>query len=303
MAFPLSGSALRGLEVPVAYVAVGYNLFADTRLRHADALSDLLRACAERGLPFSVRNDGSLARLRGAVGAAAAQVVEVPDPGFFVKVDADREPPAFSGRRPRVLVQVAADNPGFRLSTGGDLLGRVRNHLPFGLTGPLVRGLAEFVAWLAEERDAEVVLAPHIGPDVALTARILDALPTRVARRRVRTLGVADPERAGDFFAAYAGADLVVGMRGHAVICAAGLGVPVIGLSTHPKVRGFLEACDLGPWVVEHGPAFASELGERATGLLDDPSEHHARRDAATADFSGRLDDFLGRCLAAARRG
>jgi len=34
-------------------------------------------------------------------------------------------------------------------------------------------------------------------------------------------------------------------MRGHAVICSVGLGTPIIALSSHPKVRGFMESIGL----------------------------------------------------------
>lgn len=298
MAFPMSGEEIRRSPVPVAFVALGYNLFGGTRLRNSAALADVIAACAERGFPFSVRNDGSLPRLRSTLGAAADPVVEVPDPGFFVEVDPVHVVPQFSGHRPRVLVQMAGDNPGFRFGGGGEWLGRARNRVPLGAERRLARGLAHLVERLVAGHDAEVVLAPHIAPDLPLAAAVLARLPARVARKRVRVLGVPDPARAAQFFAAYAQADVVIGMRGHAVICACGLAVPCVGLSTHPKVAGFMAACGLADWVVEYQAGFADEVGERASALLADPGTWRARRDAATRDWGERFDALLARCWA-----
>lgn len=302
MAFPLSGDDVRRSPTPLAYVAVGYNLFAGTRLRNAEALADVLRACAERGFPFSVRNDGSLERLREAVGSAADAVTEVPDPGFFVAVDEGHVSPQFSGHRPRVILQVAGDNPGFRFATpaagmaGIELVGRVRNKLKFGLGRSLAAELAELVKWLVEQLDVEVVLAPHISTDLPLITAILQRIPTRIERKRVRVLGVPDPAGASRFFAAYAAADLVIGMRGHSVICAVGLRVPCLALSSHPKVAGFMEACGLSDWVVQYGSHIGSALRSRAERLLTDPGDHLRRRDQSTIDFRRRLNAFLARC-------
>ena len=301
MAFPMSGDQIRASPTPLAFVALGFNLFGGTRLRNGDALADVIGACAERGFPFSVRNDGSLERLRDVLGAAADPVVEVPDPGFFVDVPKAYAVPQFSGRRPRILVQVAGDNPGFRFGGRGDgaaveLLGRVRNRLPVGLGRELARAIAKLVTRLVEAFDAEVVLAPHISKDLPLVVAILAGLPAVLARRRVRVLGVPDPSGASEFFAAYAQSDLVVGMRGHSVICACGLRIPCIGLSTHPKIRGFMAACDLADWVVDYEPDCEAELERLSSQLLTDPAPWMARRDAATASFATRLDAFLEQC-------
>lgn len=301
MAFPLSGDSIRRLEIPIVYVALGYNLFSGTRLRNTDALRDVIRACAERRFPFSVRNDGSLARLRAALGPVADTVMEVPDPAFFMEIDDAHIVPEFSGRRPRILVQVAGDNLGFRFSRGGaagDLWGRVRNRLPVGLCAYLVAQISDLVRWLVESFDAEVVLAPHIAPDLPLVSGILQGLPAQIRRKRVRVLGIPDPSRAPQFFAAYAGADLVVGMRGHSVIGAVGLRTPCVALSSHPKVAGFMESCGLGDWVVQYGKGMAGELRRLSGELLADPSNQLARRDAETAGFRSRFDAFLQRCWA-----
>ena len=117
MALPLSGDAIRRSPTPLAFVALGYNLFPGQTLHCRDPLIDVLTACRERGFPFSVRNDSSHERLVEAVGDAARDVVEVPDPGFFVRPDRSYVVPQMTGRRPSVLVQLAGDNLDRRLGT------------------------------------------------------------------------------------------------------------------------------------------------------------------------------------------
>jgi polysaccharide pyruvyl transferase WcaK-like protein len=293
MAFPLSGEQIRGQRIPLCYVALGYNLFQGEQLHCRNALADVLRACVDLDIPFSVRNDGSLNRLQEAVGDAADQVVEVPDPGFFVPVAEDRVP-RMDSSRPTVLLQIAGDNLTRRL-------GAVATKRWFGkrsgnAVGELARQAAELVTWLVEQCDVDVVLAPHISKDLAVTAAVFDYLKPAIARYRVRSLGIVSARQAPLFFAAYQQADLVIGMRGHSVICAVGLDRPCIALSTHDKVRGFMENCGLNAWTVDYGRDWVEQTKRQTLSLLSEPARYHVARQAGTRDFAARFDSFLAKC-------
>jgi polysaccharide pyruvyl transferase WcaK-like protein len=73
------------------------------------------------------------------------------------------------------------------------------------------------------------------------------------------------------FFDLYRGADMVIGMRGHSVICAVGASTPVLGLGSHDKVSGFLAEVGLGDWAVDltDDPRLA-RLGRGVRAILDD---------------------------------
>lgn len=293
MAFPLGGSEIRNGHIPLCYVALGYNLFPGEELHCCDALVEVLRACADLDIPFSVRNDGSLPRLKEAVGDAADRVVEVPDPGFFVPA-ATTPVPQIESNRPAVLLQIAGDNLTRRVAATGKASWFGKRSK--GAVVDLARQSAELVTWLVEQCDVDVVLAPHITKDLAVTAAVYEFLKPTIGRYRVRTLGVVSARQAPQFFAAYRQADLVIGMRGHSVICAVGLERPCIALSTHDKVRGFMENCRLQDWTVDYGKDWMDETKQKAITLLSEPAAYHAARREGTQEFSTRFDSFLTRC-------
>lgn len=297
MAFPMSGKRLRSLQTPLAYVGLGYNLFWGQPLRGREALREVLKVCQDQDIPFSVRNDSSLERLREAMGDTASSVIEIPDPGFFIEVDRSYTPPQFTARRPRILLQLAADNDAQRFSLlRNDFLDRVANRLPFEKGHNLSTEIARLVVWLVKEHDAQVIFAPHITTDLSLVANVLQQLPVTVARKNTTVLGIPHPQNAHLFFSTYAQADLVIGMRGHSVICAVGLDVPCIALSTHPKVSGFMEKCGLGAWVVDYNLQFEEHLRDLTRKLLTNPQPYHSARATGTANFATRFDDFLRLC-------
>jgi len=297
MACPLGGNDIRRLRPPLAYVALGYNLFPGQPFFHKKSLIDVLRATAELEIPFSVRNDGSLERLQELAGLAADHVVEVPDPGFFVTADPDYHVPQFQGERRRVVLQVAGDNLEHRLALaerGRDF--RWRRKPEKRRRRAFIDDMARLVRWLVEKQHAQVVLAPHITRDLTITAEILERAPNAIVRPHVRVLGVPHPKSAAQFFAAYARADLVIGMRGHSVICAVGLGTPCLAISTHDKVAGFMRKCGLSDWTVAWTRDFYERMQAAASELLERPEKQLAARAASTAGFGARFDQFMGRC-------
>jgi hypothetical protein len=297
MAFPLSGQEIRRQRPSLAYVALGYNLFPGEELHCAEQLAEVLRACADCNIPFSVRNDNSLERLQQAVGNAADDVVEVPDPGFFVRPPDNYVVPQIVPGRPVVVVQVAGDNLSKRL--GAPDPKRRRWWWPKKSQRPervFLRQITDLVRWLIVEFGVQVVLAPHITRDLAVTRDVIDGLEAKYKRNHVRVLGVAHPQFAPHFFAAYQQADLVIGMRGHSVICATGLGTPCLAISTHDKVGGFMRKCGLEKWSVQWNDDFPSLLRQHCRELLTDPSEQHAAREQGTRDFDQRFASFMQRC-------
>lgn len=301
-AFPMSGAELRRARFPIAYVAVGYNLYPGQVLHCKEALVEVLKACADRDIPFSVRNDGSLERLREQVGNAADHVVEIPDPAFFIQIDPDHVIPQMRNHKPTILIQVAGDNLDKRLrSTHKSIVGRFALRRAETPERQFINKCANLITWLIENYDADVVLAPHITRDLRLTSEVVDRLPIPLARKKTRVLGIPHPRYAPQFFAAYAKADLVIGMRGHSAICSVGLRIPFIAISTHAKVSGFMEKCGLSQWVTT-----PEDFEERVPLLchlaLTSPDTYFYARDTGTKEFPARFRDFMKRCWRLAER-
>ncbi|QIG79542.1 polysaccharide pyruvyl transferase family protein [Stakelama tenebrarum] len=299
---PMGLKEYRSAKTPFAFTALGHNIFAGERLVHAEALAKLLATVREKGDQFAVRNDGSLARMQRDLGEAAAGIVEIPDPGFFVAADAERPPEASA--RPYALIQVAGDSINRRMpvSRVSRLVGRLRASEP---VTPLNAAIADLAMHLWRQHGLDILLAPHIPHDVPICAAIMRMLYARAGKaalhRPFRVGGTPHPVHARRFFAGYANAELIVGMRGHAVICGVGLGRPTIALSSHPKVVGFMEACDLADWSVPLDAQSGPALIARSDALIGNAQPYFDRRNPATADFRRRFDDFIGAAVTRAK--
>jgi polysaccharide pyruvyl transferase WcaK-like protein len=294
---PIALAEYRRAKPRFAFVALGHNLFASQHYRHAKALSQLLAIAAERGDPFSVRNDGSLARMRSALGEACAGLAEVPDPGFFI--GSPLRPPLEASTRPYALLQVAGDSLWLRL--GGGQMRRVLTRFSSCALDGLAERLAQWGLRCWRDCGLDILVAPHLRLDVSLASAVLNHLYAGAGHaadhRPFRMVGTPYAAHARAYFSAYSAASLVVGMRGHAVICGVGLRRPVIALSTHPKIAGFMDDCGLKDWTVPLSHDMVDDLEQRSRALLKSSDSYFQRRDVATADFSDRLDRFLLRAV------
>lgn len=226
---------LQASEVPWAFYALGFNQFRGTHFFHRRRLERLLEIAERRGFPFSVRNDGSKRRLEALVGARPF-VRTVPDPGLWVPPREHPRPEIDRGGI-NLLLQLAGDRPRARFRRRG---------------GKTVRRLARLVETLIERHALRVVLCPHLLTDLPVFAELVERLPARLVRESCTLTPVLKGAAAApDFFELYRQADLVVGMRGHSVICAVGVGTPVVGFGTHDKVTGFLDEVGLAAWGVD----------------------------------------------------
>lgn len=295
---PLSFEAYEATRTPFAFIGVGHNIFAGQRLRHAVALRQTLELVQAKGDLFSVRNDGSRVRLIRDIGPAAEFVTEIPDPGFFV--DASTRRPPETGCRPFALIQVAGDAINDRLQPGrlAQLIGKLKIKDPKTL---LVEEIAKTALHLWQVHGLDILLAPHIQHDVPLCSDIMQRLYSLAGRKALhrpfRVGGMPHPSHSREFFGAYRTARLIVGMRGHAVICGIGLRRPTIALSSHPKVAEFLTSCDLSAWSVPMSELSSGLLTQRCDSLLDDDTAYFAARDTATARFDQVFDDFVAETL------
>jgi len=290
IALPMEPEEYARSKTRFAFVGLGHNMFAGDDCEFRDALTTLIGRAAERGDPFSVRNDGSLDRLRRDLGAdVAATVHEVPDPGALF--DAPPLPPETVRDRPYALIQLAGDRKGDRIGPHAEHQSR------------FIDAMAGHALRLWRDHGLDILIAPHIFLDARLSTALLTTLYARARPggrdRPFRMGGTPHPMHARRFFGSYAAAELVIGMRGHAVICGVGLGRPVVALSTHPKLAGFMSACDLDPWTVVPSDALEAHL-DRASGSLlgTGRAEYDSRREAATRDFGARLDALLMDALA-----
>ena len=196
------------------------------------------------------RSQSLLARLLPAV-----DVVRTADPVFLY----DPEEPS-----PQ---QLASQGIG-----GGDPLVVVSVRSATGFSSAGAARVAEAVDRLSQAHGAQVAFVPFGGvPDADVATAVM-----RRCRSKPTLLPVAD---IGSVAAILSRAQLLIGMRLHALILAVRLGVPFLAIPYDPKVAGLCEelAYPLGPlW--EPGPA-----GRNAASAADLADEAWSRRDELAA--------------------
>lgn len=232
-AVPISPRTFERLNVPVTFLALGHNMLygQEMKPRAIEGLQNLVNLCEDKGWGFSVRNDGSLLRLSQHLDTHYIQ--KVCDPGFFIEADESYLPLV---ERDYVLIQATFD---YHL----EKFGGVDEAKSFA------SNIANYIRWLNMNGFA-TVLATHTSYDITSAHNIIVSSDEKIRFGNYIT-GFLCPLFAPQFFNYYKQAKLVVGMRGHSVICGAGLGTPTIGIDNQYKIGGFMKNVGLEQFCIQ----------------------------------------------------
>lgn len=280
MAFNIPLDLLNNIRAPVVFYALGHNLFPNQKYWHSQKLLQSIKAITSRkNMVFSVRNDGTLGRLRNMLNDPLDAVVEIPDPGLYVPVS-DTIHHVFMPDRINILIQFAGDNPFYRFNChfwryvplAGQTILRRKMRSYFSRIGQVLQKIDD-------EYPVNFVLCPHLVRDFTVMGEFVSSLPTGFSRFRFNVSEILrGVDSAPFFFDLYKKADLVIGMRGHSVICSVGIGTPVIALSSHNKIRGFMDTVGLSDRTVEISDTLAAtKLYNTMRAILQD-KEHEKKK-------------------------
>jgi polysaccharide pyruvyl transferase WcaK-like protein len=266
-------ASLDRLEVPLHVFAVGYNLFRGQTFP-TDLFRQNLVALADRAVQVGLRNHGSIERVRALLpDELHDKVTYVPCPTTVLRL-VHPDPPAATSGSGRVYLNAAYDRGERRFADGYPRF---------------LDAMAGYVTAL-REHGAEVALTAHLESD--------ERLATDLAAQHDVDVPVVPMYRMSpdEGYRLYAGASLVVGMRGHAAMIPFGLGTPVLSLVSHPKTRYFLEDLRRPEWGFEvNDDGLRDELLERSLDVL-------AHEAAYRQDVSNLQADLWEHVRAAARR-
>lgn len=290
--------ALSELRRPLIVYGVGDNRFIETNpFLYSNEILNLVDYINENDLKFSFRDDGSCERMSSVVGKSLQEHVDIiPDPGLFLNVPKKNHPLIKEGNK-TILFQVAGDRIEERLSFSGERQSE-------DLVDAFVRNVVSALFHLSKEFDARIVLTPHIPSDYSLITKIIDvASKMRLGhsgfmRERITVnYCSAGFDGAPDFFSIYPLVDLVIGMRFHSAVCAAGLGVPFIAIDTMPKVGRFMSGFGLGDYAVSASdPALDKSLYNVASHLVHDKHEWATIRNSSMQKARQDIFEFNRSC-------
>ncbi|MDM7831995.1 glycosyltransferase [Cellulomonas edaphi] len=271
-------ASLDRLTVPLALVAVGYNLFPGQEFQ-GSRFRDSLTRVVERAQFVGLRNRGSIEKVRALLPAELAERVSyLPCPTTVLGLlpgTAYTDPADDAAERDVVYLNVAYDRSALRFKDEyAAFLAQI---------DAFVRGLAGV---------ARVRIAAHTIPDERIAVDLFREHGTRVGVDSFFRLGIAETTRL------YREAALVVGMRGHAGMIPFGLGTPIVSLVSHPKLRYFLEDIGRPEWGVDVSERhLGARLVELSTAVLDDQARFRGEvadaRQALYATSVSALRAFL----------
>ena len=258
----VSNQMLARIRVPIVFHALGFDISAGVTPQRVVRFRKFLRyALSQERILISVRNDGSLANLAGTIDPdLAAAVHKVPDGGFFTELT------------PCEHIELPPGKTTLAVNLAGDSLGRRyreadRGDANFRLFLEQLAGVLN--RWLADNENRHVVLVPHIPEDLYVLWRLLERVgPPRMRKRLTVAPYIHGPEAHDYIFDIYRRSHLVLGMRFHANVCPIALGVPTIGLITHPQIANLYRELDLPDLAIDaRGPDFGSNLWTLMAGI------------------------------------
>ncbi len=283
------------IQVPVFFNALGVDpgqgVPAIARDRFTAFLDKILNS--EQYL-VSVRNDGAHDNLRQHIGPTYADRVHgLPDHGFFVPAPDEADPWTKENGDQRVAINLACDMSETRFAG-------------FESQAEFAQEMASVVTSLAERNpQLQFALVPHIFRDLEIASQTIGFLDDRLRRTR---LSVA-PYGSGDAaarrtLALYRSADLVMGMRFHANVCAMALGRSVLGLNCYPQIENLYQGLNLTGNLLNVGQAgFRDNALKLAELVLEDTGKFARASDQAVArvreersNFEPHLKSWLARC-------
>jgi polysaccharide pyruvyl transferase WcaK-like protein len=252
---------LRNIRVPTLFNALGVDPgqgASEACLNKFRAFLDV--AIEKPNMLLSCRNDGAMQTLRDIVGPKYANVFyHVPDPGFFTQVPELFHPELQQGKQ-NVLVQLAGDMLDQRFPN------QVENDISYEM---FLKELTRLVTKLVE-RDAHVILVPHIFRDISVIAQLLNVLPDKLRRNNVSVAPYLLGASGQDYiFSLYKSVDLVLGMRFHANVCSMALGTPVVGLVNYLQIERLYQEMSMTDYMVHVNKADCHmRLWELCDGIL-----------------------------------
>lgn len=216
---------IKRITIPFIVYGAGYNYFKDEE-GIPDRGIEHLRETQKRAALFSIRNDGSHARLLDQTGIDA---VELADTGFWYSLDCTEN----SARpdKPYIIVQVANDKPEHRFGTKES-----KDYFIKSMTKVLSKYNSNY----------HVLFIPHVFADTSLS----EELSKNISNSSVLDFGKYAFDRTYIAMNLYKDADFVLAMRGHGQIIPLSFNTPVISLENHHKHRELMEHYGLGEYNV-----------------------------------------------------
>lgn len=240
----ISTELLRKIDLPIVLFGIGYNRMRGLR-DFKPFFREHISLTVEKASFVGMRNQGSIDKLKTYLPAELhSKLVFQPCPTNVMSIV---DPVNWASKR-----EVEKRNIAFVLSPGLADLGLAESR------EKMMRVIA--VAKPLAERGWKIHLSTHTREELS-GIELFDELGVPYQHTMLDMMAPADIVKY------YTSKALVVGMRGHGVMLPYGLGVPVIGVVHHDKVKFFLEQVGLSDYAIDID---ADHLPERMLAMVEE---------------------------------
>lgn len=237
---------IKKIKIPFIIYGAGYNYFKNEAGIPERGVNHL-KEVHQRAALFSVRNDGSHARLKEQTGIDA---VELADTGFWYSLDCTEN--FIAPDQPYIVVQLANDKPEHRFGASGNKDKFIKN---------MVEVLSRY------NNKYHILFIPHVFADISMS----EDISKEVSNSSVLNFGKYAFDRTYIAMNLYKDAEFVLAMRGHGQIIPLSFNTPVISLENHHKHRELMEHYGLGEYNVDiTDPLFSKNLCDKVETLIND---------------------------------
>ncbi|WP_415897481.1 polysaccharide pyruvyl transferase family protein [Neptuniibacter sp. QD72_48] len=239
----LSKEILDKIHSPILFYGVGFDTYKHCPAECLQKFQDFVVDVSERSnVILTFRNDGSLKNYKKTYGAMSEAIDVVPDGGFFYQPDCKLNFP-FDSKNEYWGINLASDMKDVRFPEGG------KGNITWE---GFLRGFAAVLSTkLTEQENLQLIFFPHIYKDLEAISELLAYMDDRFCRDRIQTAPYSYGwDGADKVFSLYNSCSLIMGMRFHTNVCAMGMNIPSIGLSSSPKLEDLYEEIGLRDRIV-----------------------------------------------------
>lgn len=258
MAIPITLEQLKKIQIPIIFYGIGYNQYSNEKFYNLDMFKKFLEYIKkQRNILFSLRNDGSFQRLKVIMNENINFIKVIPDPGYFLKLNNKQK-----NHKKYILLQLAGDNLKYRFKKNIFFHKEKINNF--------LNELSIFIKKICQNKNINIFFCPHLIKDIKIFDLLIQKLDQGTIRKFIEMTPVLNGNKnVNNFFNYYQMSSVVVGMRGHSIICSTGLKKPTIAISNHPKVVDYMKLHGLDNYCISSQDGLGEKLYQKVIYCLN----------------------------------
>lgn len=270
------------IRKPVVFYGISYRCWENQKVFHIDKLRATLELILDsEKMLLAFRNDGTKEWVENTLGMSMSKASVIPDPGLYVPVGS-------------VDIQRNQTNSStLKLMLAFNDEDAEQRYVPLERRQFVVRGLAEAVKQIDDRWGVELVIVPHYFDDLRMISDFVNACPAKLAHRKFSASGLPQVDKTLEFYRQYFNADIILGMRVHAISPTIGMCLPIVPIITQHRISQFLEKAGLGDIGVDaFSESLVDDIVKAVENIVADRHAYSDRLSLSVATMRNQTREF-----------